>query len=353
MSGRSFYSGDVYGDMILGYKSTRQFFNTYAFILAVCIVAFCVRLGKIELIGWPLQMYIFISSIVLITLFWESLRFINIWLGRVLPLEKNIPKRIFVQLVLGGLMGALVRALIYFFGEPYIPFKLDELFLAATWALYIMLPTVINLGFLTVQFIDRWKDSIVRAERLEKEKSQVQFDNLKNQLNPHFLFNALTSLNNLIIEDQLLASQFLQQLSKVYRYVLQNKDKNFVSVQTELEFIQHYISLLKTRFREALFITTDIRPDAEERAIVPVTLQILIENAIKHNVVDKDRPLQIEVITIGGYLVVSNNLQVRKRVETSNKQGLENLRSLYNFLTDQPVLIEQTDSRFSVKVPLL
>ncbi|HEX8060438.1 MAG TPA: histidine kinase, partial [Cyclobacteriaceae bacterium] len=171
--------------------------------------------------------------------------------------------------------------------------------------------------------------------------------------NPHFLFNALTSLNSLIFENQGLASQFLQHLSKVYRYVLQNKDKNFVSVQTELDFIGNYVFLLRTRFETALTITFNIDVQSKDKAIVPVTLQILIENALKHNVVDKDRPLSIRIDTNDDYLVVSNNLQVRKLVETSNKQGLENLKSLYAFLTDKPVQINSNETEFSVGVPLV
>jgi two-component system, LytTR family, sensor kinase len=256
-------------------------------------------------------------------------------------------------LIIGSFIGVIVRFFIYFFGEPYLPFKLDSLFLAATWALYMAIPVGINLGFFTVYFIGRWKDSLLKAERLEKEKSQVQFDNLKNQLNPHFLFNALTSLNSLIFEDQKLASEFLQQLSKVYRYVLQNKDKNFVPLQVELDFIQHYVRLLETRFTDALSIDFDLSDEAKERAIVPVTLQILIENALKHNIVDRSKPLHIKIVSIGDYLVVSNNLQIRKRVESSNKLGLDNLTSLYKFLTVQPVIIEKNEDRFSVKVPLL
>ena len=194
---------------------------------------------------------------------------------------------------------------------------------------------------------------MVREERLEKEKSQVQFDNLKNQLNPHFLFNALTSLNSLIVENPQLAQQFLQHMSKVYRYVLQHKDRNFVTLETELDFINNYVFLAETRFANSLRFKFDINEEQKQKAIVPVTMQILIENALKHNVVDDERPLAIDLITSGDYLVVSNNLQVRNRVETSNKQGLDNLRSLYAFLTDKPVIIEQSEYRFSVKVPLL
>ncbi|MBA4054782.1 MAG: histidine kinase [Marivirga sp.] len=339
--------------MIAGYKSKRQFFNTYGIILIGSVVAFLVRLVKFDQFSLSFHVWLFVASIILISIMWESLRFINARLDKHYPFERSISGRIALQLFLGACVGLTLRFFIYFFWEPELPFKLDELFLATTWLIYIIATVGVNLGFFTNYFINRWKDSLIVAERLEKEKSQVQFDNLKNQLNPHFLFNALTSLNGLIFENQGLASQFLQHLSKVYRYVLQNKEKNFVPVQTELDFIQNYVFLLRTRFQQALIINFDIGEAGRERAIVPVTLQILIENALKHNIVDKERPLHIDVLTIGDYLVVSNNLQIRKRVGTSNGQGLDNLRSLYAFLSDKPVIIEKTDNRFAVKIPLL
>ena len=338
---------------MLGYTTLKQFLRTYLIILVACAVGFIVRLSKFDEFTSDQHIIITWFSLILIIVFWESLRLINFYLNKVYPFERNITGRIVIQLICGAIIGATIRFIVYRWGEPLIPFHLDSLFIAATWALYIFVPTGINLGFFTIYFIDRWRDSIVYTERLEKEKSQVQFDNLKNQLNPHFLFNALTSLNSLIFENQQLASDFLQQLSKVYRYVLQNKEKNFVVLATELEFITHYVKLLETRFTGALKINFDIQETAKEKAIVPVTLQILIENATKHNVVDKEKPLIIDIFTVGDYLVVSNNLQVKKKVETSNKQGLDNLKSLYNFLTNKPVLIEQTDDRFNVKIPLI
>jgi two-component system LytT family sensor kinase len=338
---------------MLGYRSAKQFALSYLMIVTISVVAFVVRLAKLDEFGLNIQVNLLFISLLMLIMFWESLRLINRWLNKAYPFEKNLTGRIVIQLILGGIVGLILRFFIYKWGEPRIPFHLDSLFVAATWALYVFFPTGVNLGFFTVYFIDRWKDSIVLAERLEKEKSQVQFDNLKNQLNPHFLFNALTSLNSLIFENQELASEFVQQLSKVYRYVLQNKDRNFVILRTELDFIANYVKLLETRFCGALKINFDISEGSHEKAIVPVTLQILIENAIKHNVVDKEKPLSIDIITVGDYLVVSNNLQVRKNVETSNKQGLDNLRSLYAFLTDKPVNIEPTDDRFYVKIPLI
>jgi two-component system, LytTR family, sensor kinase len=338
---------------MLGYKSNRNFLKTYAFILLLCFGGFLVRSSKFDEFTVSEHITVTWISLIMLIVFWETLRAINHLLNKRYPFEKHLTARITLQIICGVMVGFLIRFIVYKWGEPHLPFKLDSLFAAATWAIYAFIPTAVNLGFFTVYFIDRWKDSIVYAERLEKEKSQVQFDNLKNQLNPHFLFNALTSLNTLIFDNQQLASEFLQQLSKVYRYLLQNKDKNFVLLQTELDFISNYVKLLETRFEGSLKINFDIPTMAKEKAVVPVTLQILIENAIKHNIIDAAKPLLIEVTTIGDYLVISNSLQKRKNVETSNKQGLENLKSLYRFLTDRPVLIEPTEDRFFVKVPLL
>ena len=338
---------------MLGYKKKKNFYLAYGIIFALSIIAFFVRLSKFNQFTFWGHVTIYAISLVLVIAIWEVIRNIDRYLNKVLPFERNIPLRITVQLLAGAVLGLFIRITVYYFGEPLLPFKLDEMFSAAIWIIYIMFPGIINLGFFTYHFIVRWRFSVIQNERLEREKTQVQFDNLKNQLNPHFLFNALSSLNSLIMEDQRLASEFVQQLSRVYRYVLQYKEQSSVSLTTELNFIQHYVSLLQTRFKEAITISIEVDNEAKEHRIVPVTLQILIENAIKHNIISEEQPLNIEIFNSGDYLVVSNNLQLRKHVESSNKQGLKNMESLYGFLSDKPVQIEQTDIRFSVKVPLL
>jgi two-component system LytT family sensor kinase len=315
-------------------------------------VGFLVRIASGKF-SPELNTALFFTSLFLIGSSWEALRFINGRLNKALPFERSIPARIATQLAVGIAFSIGIRFLIYKFGEPFLPIRLDSLFLASTWAIYALVVSGVNAVFFTRYFIGRWKDSLVQAERLEREKTQLQFDSLKNQLNPHFLFNALASLNSLIAEDQALASRFLQNMSKVYRYVLQNKEKNFVNLQTELDFIQHYVFLAETRFGEALRITFRLSPEALDRAIVPVTLQILMENALKHNIMDADKPLTIDVVSENDYLVVRNKLQKKKTVETSNQVGLENMKSLYRFMTDRPVIVESGSEMFTVKVPLL
>ncbi|MFN0215919.1 MAG: histidine kinase [Saprospiraceae bacterium] len=189
---------------------------------------------------------------------------------------------------------------------------------------------------------------------IEKRSAQIRLIALTNHLNPHFLFNSLSSLNSLIFENQQLASDFLQHLSKVYRYLLQHKEKETVSLKNELDFVENYIFLLKTRFEDDIQIEIKTPSNGTlEKGIVPVTLQILIENAVKHNVISAQNPLRICVETEGNTLSVTNNIQRKKQVETSNRQGLESLKALYHYLSDRPLEVLETEEEFSVRLPLI
>ena len=188
---------------------------------------------------------------------------------------------------------------------------------------------------------------------LEKEKALVMFESLKQQLNPHFLFNSLSSLSGLIETDQQLAGNFLKQMSKIYRYILKSRDSEVVPLQEEIDFVQTYINLQKTRFKNGLQVNINIDENDLHKKIPPVTLQNMVENAIKHNIIDVDAPLVMDIYTENGYLVVKNNLQKKQVVESSNKQGLSNLRSLYKYLSDKPLTIEEKDNSYSIRIPLI
>ena len=192
-----------------------------------------------------------------------------------------------------------------------------------------------------------------KAQLLEKEKTQVMYENLKQHLNPHFLFNSLTSLSSLIRIDQKMAGNFLDKMSKVYRYILKNRDNETVPLSDEIKFVQLYIDLQKTRFEKGLLINMDIAEEYHHRKIAPVTLQNLVENAIKHNTADADAPLTINLFVEDDYLVVKNTLQKKNFVETSNKQGLGNMQSLYRFLSERQMTVEENETHFIVKVPLI
>jgi hypothetical protein len=192
-----------------------------------------------------------------------------------------------------------------------------------------------------------------KAQELEKEKTMVMYESLKQQLNPHFLFNSLTSLSGLIETDQQLAGTFLQQMSQIYRYILQSRDSETVQLKDEIELVETYISLQKTRFEEGLQLVVKVDEQTLRKKIPPVTLQNMVENAIKHNIIDDDRPLIIQIISEGEYVVVKNNLQRKMVVETSNRQGLKSLQTLYSYLSDKPVLIEEDEKEFRIKLPLI
>jgi sensor histidine kinase YesM len=192
-----------------------------------------------------------------------------------------------------------------------------------------------------------------KAQMLEKEKALVMYENLKQQLNPHFLFNSLTSLNSLIEAEPKAASEFLDSLSKTYRYILKSRDHETVPLIDEIRFAENYIKLQQTRFEKGFEVSINIPEELYHRKIVPVTLQNLVENAIKHNIIDEETPLIVNIFAESDLLIVQNNLQKKKFVETSNKQGLANMESLYHYLSNRPLEIIETEQFFTVKIPLL
>jgi ligand-binding sensor domain-containing protein len=192
-----------------------------------------------------------------------------------------------------------------------------------------------------------------KAQHLEKEKTVVMYDSLKQQLNPHFLFNSLTSLSGLIETNQEMAGEFLEQMSGIYRYILKNGDNETVALKDEIGFVKLYTDLQQTRFKKGLEVNIDVPEDYLHFKIAPVTLQNLIENAIKHNIIDAGSPLVIDIFIEGDYLVVKNNLQLKSSVETSNKKGLAQFVTLYSYLSTKPVLVTETGKEFLVKIPLI
>ncbi len=238
-----------------------------------------------------------------------------------------------------------------------VTIKLDTPFYKTYWfigaiALIILLAVVAALSYRHRQQRNLFELKS-KAQLLEKEKAVVMYESLKQQINPHFLFNSLTSLSGLIQLDQNIAGDFLNQMSGIYRYILQNSNNETVSLAEELKLVGLYEALLKTRYKKGLEIHVDIPEDFLHYKIAPVTLQNLIENAIKHNIVDRDDPLLIDIFIDDDYIVVQNNLQLKSSVTTSNKQGLQQFLNLYSYLTPKPVGIASTPTQFIVRIPLI
>jgi sensor histidine kinase YesM len=203
-------------------------------------------------------------------------------------------------------------------------------------------------------FFREWRKTILEAEQLKRENIASQFETLKSQVNPHFLFNSLNTLITIIPEDPQLAVAFVQKLSNVYRYVLQNKDKELVTLAEEMKIAEAYLFLLKTRFGENLRVHMDIPAGQLGKFIAPLTLQMLLENAIKHNVVSAEKPLHIDLyVEKDEVLVVKNNLQRKSSVPDSTQTGLANISQRYRLLCQQAVEVIVTASNFMVVLPLL
>lgn len=201
-------------------------------------------------------------------------------------------------------------------------------------------------------FLINWRKSLVESERLQKEQITAKYEVLRNQVNPHFLFNSLNVLTTLVHKDADLAEQFIRQLSLNYRYVLDTREREVVPIEEEIQNLEAYIFLMKIRFGESLKAT--IKPlNTAGVSIAPLTLQMLVENALKHNEVSKSYPLSIDVFSEGDFIVVKNNVQLKNSVGESTGLGLENIRARYKFLSDKTVAVLQENGCFIVKIPII
>jgi sensor histidine kinase YesM len=212
---------------------------------------------------------------------------------------------------------------------------------------------LIMLILYSISFFKSWRQAAINIEKLEKEGIASKYEILKNQVNPHFLFNTLNALTSLIYEDQDKAVKFINKFSDVYRYVLESKDKEVVPITEELEFVRAFIFLLQSRHEDNL--CADFPEEKIEGYVPPMAIQLLIENALKHNVISDENPLRLKITFEDMNLIVENNITELKG-NNNNIQvgiGLDNIVSRFEILTDRPVRIENDGRRFRVSLPIL
>jgi len=220
-----------------------------------------------------------------------------------------------------------------------------------SFGLWITLTLVIT--FHVVYFYNQYQQNKIKEQKVIAGTASAKFDALKNQLDPHFLFNSLNVLTSLIEENPESALDFTTGLSKVYRYVLEQKNKDLVTVDEELEFAKTYMSLLKMRFEDSIIFEIPEKASNTESKVVPLSLQLLLENAVKHNMVTAQKPLHIKIYEQDGNLVVENNLQPKQIVKKSSGVGLSNIKQRYQLLTNKQVFINQQAGKFAVAIPML
>ena len=212
---------------------------------------------------------------------------------------------------------------------------------------------IVLLSFNAFYIYKAYSDSKVKEQKIIAGTANAKFESLKNQIDPHFLFNSLNVLSSLIEENPENAQRFTTSLSKIYRYVLEQKDKELVSVVEELAFAKTYMNLLKMRFENSLFYEIQIEEINPEAKVVPLSLQLLLENTVKHNVVSEQRPLHIRIFIEGDYLVIQNDFQKKEVLQDRQGVGLQNIINRYGIITNRKVQIEQNENTFTVKIPIL
>jgi sensor histidine kinase YesM len=221
---------------------------------------------------------------------------------------------------------------------------------------YIILSLGVSTFMHARSFMLKWKQASkteVTQQKIIAGTANAKFETLKNQIDPHFLFNSLNVLSSLIEENPENAQRFTTSLSKIYRYVLEQKDKELVSVEEELSFAKTYMNLLKMRFENSLFYELPETILNLEAKVVPLSLQLLLENTVKHNVVSEQKPLHIRIFIEGDYLAIQNDYQKKEVLQSRQGVGLQNIVDRYSIITKRKVLIEQNEQTFTVKIPIL
>jgi two-component system LytT family sensor kinase len=332
----------------------------YLIIAFMCVIIGLFRLNLFFEYPWYFHLGSLFGQFLVMSLLWNLIRLINKQLEKKFSVETHPATQIFLQVVITAIVLSPLFLVSYQIGKPLLPRFLEGKAFSLLYVIFFTVVLFLIFGYYSFEFYN--KNKLAQEEKLkyrlaaaelEREKSVLQYHQLRNQVNPHFLFNAFSSLDSLVRSNPALASDFISHLSKVYRYVLDHNENEVVSLETESGFIQHYISLLNIRYGKALRVELSISAAAKERGVVMVTLQMLIDNAIKHNIVIEQQPLVIEIRDDGNYLNVINNKQIKKQLEPSSRQGLSQLTQLYTYLSDAPLIVEDSGGRFIVKLPLL
>jgi len=256
-----------------------------------------------------------------------------------------------VVITLVGLFILRVVTSVFYYGVTFKDFIANEGIRNYQFGLWVTLTIVVI--FHVAYFYNRYQKNKIKEQKVIAGTASAKFDALKNQLDPHFLFNSLNVLTSLIEENPDSAQKFTTSLSKVYRYVLEQKNKDLVTVDEELDFARTYMSLLKMRFEDSIVFEIPEKANDPESKVVPLSLQLLLENAVKHNMVTTSKPLHIKIYEHNGNLVVENNLQTKQIVKKSSGVGLENIKQRYQLLTTRTVNINQQADSFAVAIPML
>ena len=281
----------------------------------------------------------------------------NVVLMAYLPSRKNQASRRLSfgrPFIISLLTLPIIATLLIYYDIPHLEAPAtDPLDFVRTLSAALMIDILIATACILIR-ISTTTQRELREERELKHRTEYQYERLKQQINPHFLFNSLGILDYLVQEHETeRASAFIRKLAGIYRYMLNNDQKPLVKISEELEFANMYIDLLAERFPQGMKFEIEVDREFADKYVVPCALQLLVENATKHNVVSEDSPLCVRIAIEGGYLVVRNNLQLRTHGQPSTHLGLENIRRQYLDITHRDIVVQKTDNEFIVKLPIV
>lgn len=286
---------------------------------------------------------------------WQITRYIVLYIQYRLPGLSRTSYRVAwmaVTLVLLSPFLVFLRVGIHMaLGKAHWPTLIDY---SDTMGVLLFYTTIILGIYETAYLVQQWKQTAIEKEVLLQSEWQAKYDLLKAQINPHFLFNSLNSLSVLITEDPKKAEEFANQLSRMYRYVLKTSETGHSTLEEELKFIRTYANLLNVRYGDGLNLFIDVDDADLEYQLPSLTLQLLVENAVKHNSILKDAPLLVTIKTNGKrQVVVENNIQKKRTFVPSTGMGIKNINEKYRLLNSEGLTIDDDGSRFKVSVPLI
>jgi len=300
--------------------------------------------------------YLYTSWIVVVlSLIFISNRLLTIRLDKKLPWLIYGNSRFYWQLGIGILLSLFIINISYLilkFTLTQDPPDSAQILAMNVIGIVLLLPTIsMNFG---IQFLKNWKNAQVSSETFQKESIKAELTALKNHLDPHFLFNNLNVLSSLISKDKKQSQRYLEKFAEVYRIILQSSSEELVELHQELDFISAYMYLLQIRFEDTIQLSVNIPKEVRHTYLPPLTLQMLIENAIKHNIVTETKPLIIDISVVNQMVIIQNNLQEKKVSEyESSKSGLKNIKRRYSHFSETPIEVIKTTSSYIVKVPLI
>ncbi len=312
-------------------------------------------MGVSPLEDFPLYCIGYLNSAIHIYVYWQVNRWAVIRLRKRYSKFSEYRKRLTLQILLIVVITVLLCVSSFLlrmcFGSDFDRFDVDLI----TYLIASLVITTIIVAIYEARFaFEQYKAGLLKNEQLKKENTRAQLESLKNQVNPHFFFNSINTLISVIPEDPKVAVKFAENLSHVYRCILEMNDKEIVSVAEEFSCIQAYKYLLKIRFNDHVkFVGDETFENMSDKYIVPMSVQMLVENAIKHNVVSQSRPLEIHFQMKEDFLVVSNKKEPKKQALNSTKIGLKNIHKRYELLVNKCIVIDESDSDFVVQLPIL